>query len=168
MEPLEDTPPESGTISEEDISVLISREDLLKKDQPELDRFSIKIDVYHETEEEEAFGRGIAACRFTKTKGIEPYSRKVTVTEEENTLSIGDLKREDVGYIFITNLEGTKFRVNPTEEELEDIRKKVVVFNGFEIYPEGMPFLGQPSADSPLKIRSLHGQAKVQVVVFPR
>lgn len=154
--------------TEEDLKVIIPQEALAKKDQPELDRFTVKIDAYYETDDEEPFGKGVAACRFSTTKGIEPFFRKITVTEEETNLSIGDLNRQDVGYIFLVNLEGTKFRSSPTAEELEDIKKRVVVFNGFEIPPEGMPFIGQPSADSPLRIRSLYGKAKVQVAIYPR
>jgi hypothetical protein len=132
------------------------------------DRITIKLDLYWETFDEPPMGRHVVLSRLLKSKGIEPYVRKQTVGEDPVELFIGDIDRADVGYILLINTEGTKLQTTPTEEERQAILGKVVVFNGFEIYPHGMPFLGQPKPDDELMIYCRQGKAVVQVCVFPR
>ena len=159
MEPLEHLP-------EEELKpvTFLRQVELTEKN----DRFSIRLDVYWENVLESPIGLPIVVSKALESVGIEPYIRKFKATEQEKELPLGDFERSQVGYIVIVNTEGTKLLQTPTEEEAEDISKRVVLINGFEIYPEGMPFLGQPSLSSSLTVRCLHGTAVLQVCIFPR
>lgn len=110
----------------------------------------------------------VTACKALSSKGIEPYIRKFKATEKPKELSLGDIDRGDVGYILITNLEGTRLQQNPTDEERAELNSHIAVINGFEIHPFGMPFLGQPKTDEPLMIQCLNGEAVLKVCIFPR
>lgn len=148
------------------VTVTVPINSLDPSDQP--DRFTIRLNAYWEHFSEEPIGREVVASKVLGTTGIEPYIRKITVTEELSTLKLGDIDRKDVGYLLIYNLEGLRFQRNPSLEELEDIKKKIVVIDGFELYPFGMPFFGQPSIDQPLMVKCLHGKAAIQLCIFPR
>jgi len=145
--------------------VLIPRRVQMSENQ---DRLTIKINVYFETFGENPLGEALTISELLTTKGIEPYIRKFKATETPRELFIGDIPREDVGYLLVSNTEGTKLVCNPSEEEKVDILKRVAVLDGFEIAPYNMPFLGKPKQDSPLLVHCLHGQAMLQVCVFPR
>lgn len=132
------------------------------------DRFTLKLDAYWEHIGEEPIGKQVIAAMNLQTCGVEPYIRKMKVKSHWQDLRLGDLEREEVGYILIVNTEGTKLQMQPTEEERELIKQKIVVFNGFEIYPSGLPFFGMPTAEEKLSIKCLSGEAVVQVCVFPR
>jgi len=131
------------------------------------DRFTVRIDAYWETFGESPLGVPIQVATLLDTIGVEPYLRKFKATEQPKELSLGDIDREDVGYILIVNTEGTKYMHNPSEEERADVLLRVAVFNGFEIPPHGMPFFGKPT-EGPLMIHCKHGQAILQVCIFPR
>lgn len=128
------------------------------------DRITMRVDAYWETLDEPLVGNHIVACKLLDTRGIEPYVRKQRVDEESVELSLGDIARENVGYVLITNLEGAK----ASPKDRDEISKHVVMFNDFEIHPFGMPFLGHVKSDGPLTVRCLHGQAVLQVYIFPR
>lgn len=132
------------------------------------DRITIRVDAYWENALEEPVQSKVVVNKLLDSHGIEPFVRKMLVTEECKSLFLGDIERDKVGYLILTNSEGTKLLQTPTQEEAEDIRKRIVLFNGFEIHPYGMTFLGQPSTTEPLIVKCLHGQAVLQVCIFPR
>ena len=132
------------------------------------DRITINLDMYFETFDEQPLGRHLVLSKLLDNKGVEPYIRRQSVGEGLKELFIGDIDRKDVGYILITNIQGTKLQKMPTEEERQAIKDSVVIFNGFEIHPYGMPFLGQPKPDEQLTIHCVKGRATVQVCIFPR
>lgn len=153
-------------LQEEQPTVIVRMEDLSPGEQQ--DRFTIRIDAYWEHFGEDPVGRQVVASHILDTLGVEPYVRKFKATEEPKYLNLGDIERKDVGYLLVYNTEGTKLQSNPTPEEREDISKRIATIDGWEIYPNGMPFLAKPSGDSPLVVRCLHGQATLQVCIFPR
>ena len=106
------------------------------------DRLTIKLDVYWEQFKESPIGRQILASMPLKASSVEPYIRKIRVTEEPKPLSTGDIPPEEVGYILLVNLEGTKLSGNPSKEAREGYLKKIVLVDNFELLPFGMPFLG--------------------------
>lgn len=132
------------------------------------DRLTIRIDAYWESMHETPTGRHVVSAMCLDSCGVEPYIRKFKATEVPRKLGIGDIPRESVGYLLITNIEGTRFLETPTEEEREDILKRVAVIDGFEISPHGMPFLGRPTTSNPLMVHCRHGEALLQVCIFPR
>jgi hypothetical protein len=71
------------------------------------DRLTIKINVYFETFGENPLGEALTISELLTTKGIEPYIRKFKATETPRELFIGDIPREDVGYLLVSNTEGT-------------------------------------------------------------
>jgi hypothetical protein len=132
------------------------------------DRFTMRVEAYWETYGEGPVGKQLAVASQLETVGIEPYIRKVRVTEEPQELPIGDIPRDKVGYILLVNTEGTKLVRNPSQEERADIEKRIVFFNGFEICPHGMPFYGKAAKSGPLTIHCSHGKAVVQACIYPR
>lgn len=134
----------------------------------ERDRFTMRIEAYWETFGEGPIGKQFVGAKQLETTGIEPYIRKVKVTEEPTELPLGDIPRDKVGYILAVNTEGTKLVRNPSQEEREDIKLRVVYFNGFEIEPNGQPFFGKAPKCGPLTLHCQHGVAILQVCIFPR
>lgn len=153
-------------ILEENLSNVVPIQDL--KVNEDHDRFTLKLSSYWQHFGEDPLGAEIAASMILDTFGIEPYIRKFVADEEPKYLSFGDIPREDVGYIIVANLEGTKLQANPYPEELDDIKKRVVSIDGYEIHPFGMPFMGRPSLQQPVIVRCEHGQASLQLYIFPR
>jgi len=145
---------------------LISMEELGHKDQA--DRITMRLDVYWQTYGEDPVGLPIRANCTLENPGLEPYIRKATATPEEKELFLGDFDKEDVGYIVITNLEGLKLQRNPNAEEREAISRRVVIIDGYEVDPYGMPFIAKAGPMTALKISCPNGPAKIQVAVFPR
>lgn len=132
------------------------------------DRLTLVVNSYWERHQEEPFGDQIIATAQLQAGEEEPYKYKIVVTEQPKSLDTGFIPRDRVGYIVLVNLEGTKLQTNPTDLERAAIKERVVVFDGFEVYPVGMPFVGMPRLDQPLAIKCLSGKAKVQVIVYPR
>ena len=132
------------------------------------DRLTIKIDVYWQHFGEDPIGRSEVVSDNLINTGVEPYVRKIKVGETPCSLEIGDIPKDQMGYIFVTNIEGLRLRQNPTQEELEDIKSRVVLLDGWEIAPYGMPFIGKASQASKLEARCLHGEAVLQVSIFPK
>jgi hypothetical protein len=158
---------EMFTLEEDSESRQIIPASLIKLSK-ERDRFTVRIDTYWETFGEPMVGVPVMAAVQLNTQGIEPYIRKFKAPEKPKELPLGDIDREDVGYILIYNTEGTKYARNPSEEERADCKLRVAVFNGFEIDPYGMPFFGKVSPNGPLMVHCKHGQAVLQVVIYPR
>lgn len=148
---------------------LTSIEDLKVTEQD--DRFTFKIDVYYEHFGEEPIGEQILGSTILENTGVEPFIRKVKIGEQPKELFLGDLERSQVGYVLITNLEGTNYQRNPSYSERDEVKKRIVLVNEeFVLYPFGMPFLAQPrpDGDKPIILRCLHGEARLQVRIFPR
>jgi hypothetical protein len=138
------------------------------KPSEQSDRFTFRLEAYWEHFGEDPVGNLVVGSKLLDTLGVEPYVRKFKATETPRELSLGDISREEVGYILVTNVEGMKLQWNPTAEEREDIKQRVAVIDGFELHPYGLPFFGQPTKDSPLMVKCLHGQAVLQVYIYPR
>lgn len=135
---------------------------------PQSDRLTLKINAYYETYGEDPVGRQVTVSRLLSTLGVEPFIRKFKAELEPKPLFLGDIPRDLVGYILVTNLEGLRLQYNPSPEEREEISRRVAILDGFEIYPLGMPFLGQASFDAPLMIHCPTGSAILEVSIFPR
>jgi hypothetical protein len=132
------------------------------------DRLTIRLNIYYEHFGDEPIGHEVIANKLLETLGVEPFIRKFVATEDPKPLKLGDIDRNNIGYILIFNLEGLKLQQNPSEKELADIKKRVAIIDGFEIYPCGMPFLGMPRLDQPLMVHCQHGSARLQTYIFPR
>jgi len=134
----------------------------------ERDRFTTRIEAYWETFGEGPVGKQLISAQQLETVGIEPYIRKIRVGEQPMELPTGDIPRDVVGCILISNTEGSKLVRNPSQEEREDIKLRVVHFNGFEIEPYGPPFFGKAPKQGPLTLYCRHGVAVLQVCIYPR
>ncbi len=133
------------------------------------DRLTIKAVVFWEHYGESPIGGQIISSQILSTYFVEPYIRRVRVTEEPKPLDYGDINPSDVGYLMLVNTEGTKLEFNPSEAEIADIKKRVVeVGSDFELHPQGEPFLGRPKAGKELILRCQHGTALVRAYIFPR
>lgn len=153
-------------LQEELPTKIVRIEDLSPSEQQDI--LTIRINAYWERFGDDPIGHQVIASRPLSTIGIEPYVRKFKAAEKPKPLNLGDIERKDVGYLLIFNTEGTKLQKNPSRKEREDIDKRIATIDGWEIHPNGMPFLGRPTLDSPLVVRCLHGQATLQVCIFPR
>jgi len=133
------------------------------------DRFTVKLDAYWEIYGQDPIGQSLFAVMEAATLGNEPYIRnRLKVTTEVQELGLGDISREDVGYIFIVNTEGTKLPRNPSKAEKKKIKERIVVFNNSEIHPYGFPYIGHVTPTTSLEIFCKSEQAIVQVYIFPR
>ena len=150
--------------SKNKVQVILGQVNLTDKN----DRLTLRVDAYCETALSQPKGDHVIISKLLDNCGIEPYIRKFKATENPKELFLGDIDRDQVGYILIVNTEGTKLLQTPTEAERADIEARVVLINDFEVHPNGLPFLGQPKRDCPLTVRCLHGQAILQVCIFPR
>ena len=155
-------------LTQETFSVLQS------KATPNKGMFGLRLDAFYHQANEEPFAIPTVICSTPVEPGdTEPYSRKIKVSEVSRQLDLGDIEREDVGYIILVNLVGTKLHQNPTREEHENLLKKVIVFGDsdglqLEIHPFGTPLVAQVGSLGPLSVRCLHGEAILKEFIFPR
>lgn len=101
------------------------------------------------------------------------YSRPLVLTEEPIPLDTGWLG-ENAGLIGIINPKPI-YPVNPTPEQVLEDKKKVIVvsFENYEddenwIVPPGMPFFALPSNHKLVTLRTLYGEVRTKLYVFPR
>lgn len=133
------------------------------------DRLTIRAGIFWEHFGENPVGGQITSATILDTYFVEPYIRRIRVTEQPKPLDLGDVSPDDVGYIMLVNTEGTKLEFNPSDAELSSIRRRVVdVGSDFELHPNGRPFIGQPKRNKPLILQCQHGIAIVRAYIYPR
>lgn len=133
------------------------------------DRLTIKAAAYWEHYGENPVGGQIISSQILNTYFVEPYIRRIRVGEEPKPLDLGDIDVDDVGYIMLVNMEGTKLEFNPSEAEVADIKRRIIdVGSDFELHPNGQPFIGRPKRNHRLILKCQHGMATIRAYIFPR
>jgi len=137
------------------------------------DRVTVVEHVHFQHATEPPMSIGSPYDRILSTQ-VEPYSRRLVVTEERSMLDFGWINSVDVGMLIVENYEGRKFDVNPSPEELEEVSQRIV-----EIYLHAdshTPVLVRPRATQrlelddfePVRLRCRSGSAKCRVTLIGR
>lgn len=102
----------------------------------------------------------------------EPYTRRITVTEEWTTLNYDFLNEIGVSVVVLENLEGKHPLVQPTKEEKADIKKRVVEVSYSRksdesdlLIPGGLIYKFPVNAKI-ISVRCQSGKAKLRLVAF--
>ena len=112
----------------------------------------------------------------TLTSDEESYTRKCKANEEWVPLNFGFVPIDQVGMFVIENVEGRNFHVNPSEQELDQIRLRVieVAVVGAEDVPFVIPTKQHHPFNTPrpdrlrIRCRPGGGQAQYRIFVVPR
>lgn len=137
------------------------------------DRLTIVEHIHFQHSSESPMSIGQPFARLLETQ-VEPYSRRITLTEERLLIDFGWVKSTDVGMLIVENLEGRKFDVNPSPEEMEEINGRII-----EIYlheDSWVPILVRPRAMQrlelddfePVRLRCRNGSAKCRITLIGR
>lgn len=112
-------------------------------------------------------------ARLLETQ-IEPYSRRITLNDERSLIDFGWIKSTDVGMLIVENLEGRKFDVNPSPEEMEEINGRIVEIYLHEdswvpilVRPRSMQRLEVDDFES-IRLRCRSGSAKCRITLIGR
>jgi hypothetical protein len=110
--------------------------------------------------------------QFLKGKEVQPYSRRIKVTEEWKPIDLGWVKNEaEVGYIFL-DYKKDKVKQKTSDEREEPIGDLLVscrepARNDLAIpYGQGLPLFASFPED--WKLKSSKGVINIWVTVFPR
>jgi len=135
------------------------------------DSLTVVETIYHRPIAEEPSAIDNRYCRELDTKE-QPYGpRKFTIENEWQSLDTGWLK-ENVGMFVLTNEEGRKLSVNPSEEEKKETSAHIleVGFMGSSdvwLVPPKESFRGYPKDVTRVRVRCQQGQAKCKLFVIP-
>lgn len=137
------------------------------------DRITVIEQVYHQPEGKSPTLSDSRYDRLLESKG-QPYKRiELEVSEEWQPLIPQGCWLDKPGMIFITNEEGRYFAVNPTQEELEAINRRVLLISerqtdldSWMVHPRES-FKGNHTNPLGLKVRCEKGQAKYNITVYP-
>lgn len=138
----------------------------------ERNRITCVLQLYHEQDGEQPDGVRLAFVAPSKYN-VQRYQRRMKIDEADNPLDIGWFKPHEVGSILIENLEGKGLQVQPTDEEREDIARRIIDVReaggtSSWLVPPGGFFLGCPSSAEKVLIRCQHGSAKIGLSIYPR
>ncbi len=133
-------------------------------------RLTVVETVYHRPAEEEPTCVESKFSRALRTHE-QPYSRKLTATEEWQSLDCGWL--EACSSLSIQNEEGRHLSIHPSEEEKADLAKRIIEISytslGYDkwlILP-GESMRGCPASLKSLMVRCQHGKAKFTLNLIP-
>lgn len=136
-------------------------------------RLTVVESLYHQASGEEGM---MVSSRFSRDLESDDQAygpRRLKATEEWQPLDCGWV--EEMGMVSITNEEGKRLQVNPTEKEKEATAKKVLELaltpNPDSLWsfliPPGESFRGYPSTQK-LWIRSQSGITRFSNFVIPK
>ena len=139
---------------------------------PAKDRFTVVEQVYHRPmdSDPELFRHGYSR-ELQTTEQV--YRRQIKVGEDWTPLDTGWLE-DKVGMICLSNEEGKRLQVYPTEEEQAEIDEKIIQVSYDQdpdrawIIPPGETFRSSPSSQHKLFIRCLSGVARCDLFIVPK
>lgn len=139
------------------------------------DRITSVMDIHYEHRGDKPVTVSGRNSLTTQNFDIEPYSRKLKLGQEWHTVSADWITPDIGGFVCVENLEGKNLPNLPTQEEREDINKRIIeVVIGtpgeketLEVLP-GWPFVFLPTDLSKVKLRARHGQIRCRLVIYPR
>lgn len=134
------------------------------------DRITARIDVYHETYDEQPEDFHHVFSELTNQSEEEVYSRKIKVTEEWTAIDTGWIS--EVGCILLKNTD-KKYKLLPDEDEIESEKKKIVRIRTGKtgagwIVGKGMFFFGYPSDEETTEIKCEFETTTVELNIFPK
>ncbi len=138
----------------------------------ERNRITCVLQLYHEQDGEQPDGIRLAFVAASKYN-VQRYQRRMKIDSTDNPLDIGWFKPHEVGSILIENLEGKGLQVQPTDEEREDIARRIIEVRqdgetSSWLVPPGGFILGNPSDPSKVRLSCQHGSAKIGLSIYPR
>ena len=104
----------------------------------------------------------------------EHYHRTMKATDDWTPLDFGWVPSQDVGFLIVHNLEGTKPDVIPTEEEKIELAQRTIELSyvgGLKRpwkIPSGMPFFAPVSDAANLRIRGSKPGVLYRITIIPR
>jgi hypothetical protein len=135
-----------------------------------MDRVTVVEHVYHRRD-----GAGPVEApptRFWRAlrTSSQPYQRSLVADESWRKLELGWVP--DPGLLILYNLEGKYLQANPTDEERDDIARRIleVSYAGHErgfLVPAGESTRMCPTHAADLMVRSRHGTIRYQVFAVP-
>ena len=145
----------------------------LKTEATHSDRLTVIEKCYHQVYGESAKALPKSTyTRFLEGSEQETYQRTYKVGEEWTSLDTGWI--ENASMVILKNLEGTKWTTVPSEEELEEVAKKVVrvsyKVSGDKhwIIEPGESMRGTPSHVQDLVLRCEKGEARITICLVPK
>lgn len=136
------------------------------------DRITVIEQIYHQPDGKSPTLNETRFDNLLETKG-QPYKRiEIEAGPEWTPLIPKGCWLDKVGMIFVENEEGRHFTVNPSQEELKAINRRVLLItdhnelSGWEVPPrEG--FRGRHSKPESLMVRCREGVAKYTITAYP-
>lgn len=155
-----------------------SRDKLLAIPDPALldvDRFTMKLMLYHQSCCTDPFGHEMNFSELLKTKE-QPYPRDLKIKPDWEPLNLGWLREPGAaGVIALENKATLGLRVHPNEEQKAELAKMIILLkprgaadeDAIIIDPGGF-CVNKWGNPTDLVIKSLHGVVNAKVYVFPR
>jgi len=144
----------------------------LEATQREINRVTVVSTIHHERTDDRPISIPLTFSEDL-TVNEESFSRRMVAVEDWQLLipNFGFLDPKQVGLLIIESLVGGRRQLNPTEEQKESDKKKVLVV-GCEpffmvIRPRRHLYFETLDAEQ-LMVRCLSGDAKYRVTVLPR
>jgi hypothetical protein len=137
----------------------------------ERNRLTCVLNLYHEQDDEQPEGFRLAFSDKLHLSS-QRYNRRLKIGEDPVALDVGWFSPDEIGTLLVENLEGTRFSIVPSEEELADVAKRII-----HVYHPGSPswlipprrfLLAHPEDASGLLLRCGHGRARVSLTIIPR
>lgn len=145
-----------------------------KSEVEEHDRLTIIATFHHEQ-----FGENPTSAQFRYSKILEkkhqPFVRRIEIGETPIPLIPEGcwIPASDIGDIIIENRAGVGFLVNPTKQQLDEVKRKILFLRkngddkGWEI-PPTKPFIGTPEDPASLMLVSACGKIPVNLRIIAR
>jgi hypothetical protein len=137
------------------------------------DRLTMVLQMHHEHYGDNPHSVEARAWRLLGSTEVESWSKRVTVKDEWMPLPLGWVEESEVGYIVLENLEGKATLVIPSQEEKDELAKRIVQIGhpdnvvNIEVHP-GFPQQLLPTSASKLMVRCLSQSASCRIHVFPK
>lgn len=130
------------------------------------DRMTAALTIHHESLGENPVSVESRWWDLLETRE-QPYERRIVVTPEGVDMDFGHV--QNPGMVVIQNRTGQGLQTNPSEEQKKDNRLQILIIEpGGWIVRPGRAHVGDVSHCDKLRMRSLRGDLRITVVVFPR
>lgn len=138
---------------------------------PAMNRLTMTVALIHHNHGEQPTVAQDSCWKWLETKE-ESWSRRLQASTVSQPLVDKHCWLEEIGYVFVQNLEGVGRTTNPTEEEAYDSAKRILEVSA----GVGLKLIIPPGWCQPisvenfksLEIRSKHGTPFYRVTVFPK
>lgn len=139
------------------------------------DRITANLSFYHQHPGEQPTGFNQHFDYLLQTEE-QPWQRRLEISESELVQLDTGWLGNNVGYLIIQNREGTNLQVTPTEEEKNNISRRIIGISAMVdgkrapacIVRPGQFFCGEINNCHAIYLECFHGTATTYVHIFPR